>query len=69
MTRGPSTASTWATSTWIATTLPGDYEGDDDLPGHAAINPGGPRSCCIPWLGWLREALALNTADDEPDRL
>jgi len=52
---------------WIAVTTPGPYEGDDELIEGTAI---------LRWttvvdhpdeLGWLREALTLNAADDQDE--
>jgi len=46
--------------------LPGDYEGADDAPeADAAITRWTTVVLHPDELGWLREALALNVADDE----
>jgi hypothetical protein len=47
--------------------VPGDYEGADDAPEpDAAITRWTTVVLHPDELGWLREALALNAADDEP---
>lgn len=54
---------------WIAVKLPGAYDGDDDLDDGAAIRRWTTVALHPDELGWLREALALNTEDrDHPDR-
>lgn len=52
---------------WIAVKLPSTYEGDDDLPDDAAIRRWTTVALYPDELGWLREALALNAADDPDD--
>ncbi|MEU0565005.1 hypothetical protein ABZ297_06365 [Nonomuraea sp. NPDC005983] len=52
---------------WIAVKLPGAYEGDDDLPEKAAACRWSTVALYPDELGWLREALALNAADDPDD--
>jgi hypothetical protein len=48
---------------WIAVTLPGEFEGDDDLEDGTAIRRWTTVVLHPDELGWLREALALNAAD------
>ena len=51
---------------WIAVKLPGEYDGDDDLDNDdAAVRRWTTVALYPDELGWLREALALNT--EEPD--
>jgi len=51
---------------WIAVRLPGDYEGANDAPeADTAITRWTTVVLHPDELGWLREALALNAADDE----
>ncbi|GAA2858046.1 hypothetical protein GCM10010517_16470 [Streptosporangium fragile] len=52
---------------WIAVKLPGAYEGDDDLPEGAAARRWTTVALYPDELGWLREALALNGADNPDD--
>ncbi len=50
---------------WIAVKLPGEFEGDDDLEDGTAIRRWTTVVLHPDELGWLREALALDAADDE----
>ena len=50
---------------WIAVKLPGEFEGDDDLEDGPAIRRWTTVVLHPDELGWLREALALDAADDE----
>ena len=50
---------------WIAVKLPGEFEGDDDLQDGTAIRRWTTMVLYPDELGWLREALALDAADDE----
>lgn len=52
---------------WIAVKLPGEYQGDDDLGDGIAIRRWATVVLHPDELGWLREALALNTNDADPD--
>lgn len=52
---------------WIAVTLPGEYDGDDDLNDDAAIRRWITVALYLDELGWLREALALNAEDPDDD--
>jgi hypothetical protein len=52
---------------WIAVKLPGEGEGDDDLPDFAAIRRWTTVALYPDELGWLREALALNAGAENPD--
>ena len=45
--------------------LPGEYEGDDDLDDGTAIRRWTTVVLHPDELGWLREALALNDADED----
>jgi hypothetical protein len=51
----------------VAVKVPGEGEGGDDLPDGAAARRWTTVALCPDELGWLREALAFNAADDEPD--
>ncbi len=52
---------------WIAVKLPVEYQGDDDLGDGIAIRRWATVVLHPDELGWLREALALNTNDADPD--
>jgi hypothetical protein len=52
---------------WIAVKLPGEYQGDDDLEDGIAIRRWTTAVLHPDELGWLREALALNAADEDLD--
>ncbi|ETK35291.1 hypothetical protein [Microbispora sp. ATCC PTA-5024] len=52
---------------WIAVKLPGSYEGDDDLPEGAAACRWTTVALYPDELDWLREALALNAADEDDE--
>jgi len=52
---------------WISVKLPGESEGDDDLPDGVAIRRWTTVVLYPDELGWLREALTLNAADGNPD--
>jgi hypothetical protein len=66
VTRLRAAAATLGEDLWIAVRLPGDYEGADDAPDpDAAITRWTTVVLHPDELGWLREALAFNAADDE----
>lgn len=60
-------ATTLGQDIWIAVRLPGEYEGDDDLDEGTAIRRWTTVVLHPDELGWLREALALNAGDTDPD--
>lgn len=51
---------------WIAVKLAGEYQGDDYLENGTAIRRWTTVALHPDELGWLREALALNAADEDP---
>jgi hypothetical protein len=52
---------------WIAVKLPGEYEGDDDLQDGTTIRRWTTVVLHPDELGWLREALAADAEDGDPD--
>lgn len=67
MARLRETAAMLGQDIWIAVKLPGEYDGDDDLEDGIAIRRWTTVVLHPDELGWLREALAADAEDGNPD--